>query len=104
MSDVSRETVSRETFIDIEGFPGYQVSDLGRVRSPSGRLIGRPNHARGYVRVNLPGQRITMVHHLVAEAFLGPRRGAQVIHKDRDPSNNAASNLKYGTLPLGGDW
>lgn len=99
-----RETVSRETWAAVASAPGYQVSDLGRVMSPSGRLIGKPNHARGYVRVSIAAHRVVMVHHLVAEAFLGPRRGARVLHRDRNPENNAATNLYYGTLPLGGDW
>lgn len=104
MSDVSRETVSRETWAPAVGYPGYQVSDHGRVKSPSGRIIGKPNHTRGYVRVSIAAHQVVMVHHLVAEAFIGPRRGAQVIHKDRDPSNNRADNLKYGTSWYGDDW
>lgn len=91
-----RETVSRETWAPIEGHPGYLVSDHGRVQSPAGRMIGKPNHVRGYVRVNLPGQQIKCVHQLVAAAFLGPANGARVKHIDRDPTNNRASNLRYG--------
>ena len=93
---VSHETVARETWAPIEGHPGYSVSTLGRVQSPSGRMIGKPNHARGYVRVNLPGQQIIMVHQLVAAAFLGPSNGARVKHIDRDPTNNRVTNLRYG--------
>lgn len=104
---VTRETVSRgtvERWLPVEGLPGYQVSDRGRVKSPAGRLIGKPNHPRGYVRVSVAGHRILMVHRIVAEAFIGPSKGAQVIHIDRDPTNNRADNLRYGTLPLGSDW
>lgn len=105
MKSVSRETVPRETWKPIDGYPGYHVSDLGRVRSPAGRMIGKPSHVRGYVRVVLPGHRLVMVHQLVAEAFIGPGRGARVIHIDRtDPTDNRAANLKYGTTPLGDDW
>lgn len=100
MTNSSRETVQRETWADIAGHPGYEVSDQGRVRSPSGRLIGKANHARGYVRVNLPVQQIKCVHQLVAEAFIGPSNGARVKHVDRDPTNNAASNLRYGLPSL----
>lgn len=97
-------TLPGERWADVARAPGYLVSDQGRVLSPGGRLIGQPNHARGYVRVNLPGQRITMVHHLVAEAFIGPSRGAHVNHIDKNPQNNRVENLRYGTLPMGGDW
>lgn len=102
--DVSRETVSRETWRPVESAPGYQVSDLGRVKSPAGRLIGKPNHQRGYVRVSIAGHRVVLVHQLVAEAFIGPSRGAQVLRRNRNPADNRAANLYYGTLPLGGDW
>lgn len=38
------------------------------------------------------------VHQLVAAAFIGPcPEGQEVRHWDGDPSNNAASNLLYGT-------
>jgi hypothetical protein len=93
-----------ERWADVERAPGYLVSDQGRVLSPHGNLIGNPSHTRGYYRVNLPGQRITMVHHLVAEAFIGPSRGAQVNFIDKNPANCRADNLRYGTLPMGGDW
>jgi hypothetical protein len=93
-----------ERWADVERAPGYLVSDQGRVLSPHGNLIGTPSHARGYYRVNLPGQRVTMVHHLVAEAFIGPSRGAQVNFIDKNPANCRADNLRYGTLPMGGDW
>lgn len=40
-----------------------------------------------------------MVHRLIAETFLGPRPSPQheVRHLDGDRSNNAASNLAWGT-------
>lgn len=97
-------TLPGERWAEVSIAPGYMVSDQGRVLSPAGRLIGRPNHTRGYVRVNLPGQRITMVHQLVAEAFIGPSRGARVVHLDHNPQNNRVENLRYGGLPMGGDW
>lgn len=99
------ETVARETWRPIDGHPGYEVSDHGNVRSPSGRLIGRASHTRGYVRVGLPvriqpgltAQRQVFVHQLVAAAFIGPANGRRVRHIDTsDPTNNHVSNLRYG--------
>jgi hypothetical protein len=46
----------------------------------------------------LPCRRAHYVHHLVADAFLGPRpEGKQIRHRDDDSFNNVASNLMYGT-------
>lgn len=94
---VPRGTVSRETWREVPSAPGYTVSDYGRVRSPSGKLIGRASHVRGYVRVCIAGGRQVMVHQLVAEAFLGPAEGRRVRHIDSsDPTNNRLDNLRYG--------
>lgn len=87
----------------IPGLEGrWEVSNLGRVRSPprkrtrGGLLTVRPNK-RGYLAVGL-GHHKHEVHRLVALAFIGPRPdGHEVRHVDGDPLNPAASNLTYGT-------
>ncbi len=38
------------------------------------------------------------VHQLVAEAFIGPKELGVVRHKNDDRTNNALSNLEYGTV------
>lgn len=39
------------------------------------------------------------VHHLVLEAFVGPRpEGMRALHRDDDPHNNHVSNLYWGTM------
>ena len=39
-----------------------------------------------------------MVHHLVLEAFIGPRpEGWWGLHRDDDPLNNSVDNLYWGT-------
>ena len=93
----------------IPNHPGYEVSDLGEVRS------WRPKNGRGglaseprmltilpfadspYLRVSITGK-TRRVHQLVLEAFVGPRpTGHLVMHLDDDPTNNALTNLRYGT-------
>lgn len=97
MVTVTHGTVPRETWAPIKGFSGYEVSDQGRVRSPAGRIIGKPSHVRGYVRVVLPGNQQRLVHQLVAAAFIGPANGRRVRRIDTsDPTDNRASNLRYG--------
>lgn len=104
-----------ETWRPIPGFEGYEVSDLGRVRSfrrHGGRgrgLMETPRikkvhpSAVGYLCVTLQkpdGNRCSKyhVHALVAAAFLGPRpEGMQVAHADGDRGNARLVNLRYAT-------
>lgn len=89
----------------------YEVSDLGRVRHT---LTGRVKSAHSgggstgrYLRVSLvSGNRKAgtykvrphNVHTLVLEAFAGPAAAGHVCrHLDGDPTNNALSNLEWGT-------
>lgn len=95
----------------------YDVSSCGRVRSISrwvpsprgngrrwvvGRILKAAPSGRGrYRMVSLwtgGVQSPRKVHHLVAEAFLGPRPdGLEVCHGDGDPTNNHLWNLRYDT-------
>lgn len=62
------------------------------------KVYGGRSHQ--YLEVHIPGTgvKMTMVHVLVAAAFLGPRPdGMQVRHADGDRFNNHLSNLCYGT-------
>lgn len=76
--------------------PDYSVSDEGRVFGPRGELKGslRPD---GYRNVNLRGK-VRLVHHLVLEAFDGPRPPGMVgRHGDGNRDNNRLSNLSWST-------
>lgn len=87
-----------EQWAEVVGSPGYQVSTYGRVKNPSGRLIGKPNHMRGYVRVSIANHRIAFVHQLVLEAFVGPcPPGRNSRHLNGIPTDNRLSNLRWGT-------
>lgn len=108
-----------EEWRPIEGYIGYEVSNLGRVRSWRRRggwnqttdlslLVGEPRlliqsrTTRGYLSVGLTydteRKRTCSVHALVAAAFIGARpEGYQVCHNDNNPQNNRADNLRYGT-------
>jgi len=96
-----------EVWRPVQGFP-YEVSDLGRVRrsvgdgrnAVAGHVLS-PNNIGGYRQVSLLREGRThyrKVHHLVAEAFIGPRPpGAQIRHLDGNPGNNVPANLRWGT-------
>lgn len=84
----------------IPGFPRYEASDLGRVRSKNGVL--RPAITRkGYHRYTLwmlGGRKNKVGHQLVLEAFVGPRPvGFVGAHEDGIPTNNALTNLSWKT-------
>jgi hypothetical protein len=109
---------SKEILKPIEEFPGYFVSNLGKVYSDSSRrgfyeLTPRPNKD-GYLRVALKkagvkretgstrnqGKGKTFqrsVHLLVAEAFLGPKPNpkSQVDHINNQRDCNHINNLRY---------
>lgn len=88
----------------------YEVSDRGRVRSiPRTVKYGRtyrgkervPYDDGGSLQVNLcwNGKRSQRkVHHLVLEAFVGPRPdGLECRHLNDDHTDNRLENLRWGT-------
>lgn len=90
----------------IPGYPGYEVSDEGSVRSSKYRqprlLKPTTNPQTGYKQVYLRADGRThtwRVHALVLLAFVGPRPegDVQVRHLDGDRLNNRLANLAYGT-------
>ena len=91
-----------ETFIDIPGYPGYQISNCGNVFSRKlKRVIEAPNDEDGYMRIKLWKQMISKhyrIHRLVAIAFIpNPEDKPQVNHKDGDKTNNKVENLEWVT-------
>ena len=109
-----------KVFKPIPGFPGYEVSDCGTVRSLDrivvkhhfgvdraftlrGRVLraarsgdsGRSNTE--YRKVSLGAGNQRSVHSLVMLAFVGPCEGLWINHKDGDGTNNRLDNLEYCT-------
>lgn len=88
----------------VPGAGRYEVSDGGQVRSLVGkrpRLLKTPLDAHGYPQVNIYRDDRTrwhvQVHKLVALVHIGPRSEVDIRHLDGDKTNNAVSNLAYGT-------
>lgn len=91
----------------------YEVSSLGRVRSLARTVMranGRPLPVAGKIKsvhwnpksrvtqVTLGKHDVRRVHHLVLEAFVGPRPdGAIGLHWNDDPRDNRAENLRWGS-------
>lgn len=103
-----------EEWREVIGYPAYQVSNLGQVRSVDRESGGRPGrvcsrkgrilksriHKRQgypYCSLSTPGKVITKhIHRLVAEAFIPNPEGKPLIdHIDRNRANNVVSNLRW---------
>lgn len=87
----------------IVGYEGlYEVSDEGQVRSLRRSLVMSAYVTNaGYTSAMLRRDgryRHHLVSRMVCEAFHGsPRQGAEACHNDGDKTNNAASNLRWGS-------
>src|SRR5512139_228904 len=104
-----------EEWRPVVGFPGYEVSSHGRVRSLDRTVVrsdGIPQRVKscvlrptptseGYLRVGLRHdgtERKKGVHVLVATAFHGPcPDGLECRHLNGDPADNRPDNLLWGT-------
>lgn len=87
-----------EIWLEIEDFPGYAVSNRGRVLNRKhDRVLKQHLNSYGFWRVNLwrDGRNYSKsIHILVARAFfprLDPNR--KIKHRDGDKSNNHVENL-----------
>ena len=104
-----------EKWKTIEGYPNYQVSSLGRVKSIEHNVKHRNGYItvrekilkplknrNGYLQVNLyKGKKMkTMyIHRLVASAFVQNNSifNTEINHIDECKTNNCASNLEWST-------
>lgn len=105
----------QEIWKPIEGHPGYEVSNLGRVKSlekkvynkrgnlhrkwPE-RILKQSHNTFGYLQVNLSNRsRMRIVHRLVAETFLpNPQNYPVVNHKNGIKDDNRVENLEWCTV------
>lgn len=104
--------MNQEIWKEIDGYPGYEVSNLGSIRNAGGQLARVKNGFRvckpktlkpwigshGYLIVMMPGQKKAQLHRIVAMAFCdGYFDGAQVNHKNGIRSDARAENLEWVT-------
>lgn len=98
-----------EEWRPISGFPFYEVSNLGRVRSWAIRgiagkrarqstIVRADTGNHGHKRVAFGRSGHAFVHALVLEAFCSPRNGRPCArHLNGDPSDNRIENLAWGS-------
>lgn len=116
--------IDGEEWRDIKGFEScYQVSNLGRVRSltrkiliqlPSGKSYYRISKGRilhqkrdkdGYLLVGLGKNATRKVHRLVAESFVtNPNNLPVVNHKDENKTHNHIDNLEWCTVEYNNNY
>lgn len=100
-----------EIWKPIPDFPGYDISDQGRVRSYWGsgkskplrdipqRILHPSKKIYSQVTLTKDGKHfIFLVHRLVLEIFIGPcPPGMESRHSDGIPANCSIENLSWGT-------
>jgi len=91
-----------EIWKDVIGFPGYMVSNYGRVKNSSGHILAIRNIPNGYkmTMMSVNGQKkYKYTHRIVARAFIGEHPGDKcfINHIGGDKSNNHFSNLEWVT-------
>ena len=104
------KNLSNEVWRDIEDYPGYQVSNLGRVRSLNFnhtgqvRILKSRKNKFGYLKLYFYKNgkpKTASVHRLVAIAFIpNPDNLPQVNHKDENKENNFVWVNEDGTVDL----
>ena len=96
--------INEEKWKRVADFPSYEISNLGRVRNASGKVLKPQKNTRnGYYQImlhnSIDGKKVKLhyLHRLVATYFLPPPSDGQtqINHKDSDRENNTASNLQW---------
>jgi hypothetical protein len=94
----------KEIWKPIDNYPGYFVSNTGKVKSCRGNKeieLSPREEWNGRLYVNLyrdKKMKSIKIHRLVAEAFIpNPDNLPQINHKDENPKNNKATNLEWCT-------
>ena len=94
---------SEETWKQWKNSP-YEVSNTGKVRRKGSGEVRKPrDDDRKHQRVNLTwdgNREEPPLHQMVMDLFGPPKPKGEnivILHKDNDGTNNAISNLKWGT-------
>jgi len=92
-----------ETFVKIEGFEKYEVSNLGRVRNmKTGKILKPQPDKNGYLKHHLSEhnkQKHLFLHRIIATTFIDNPEGKPCVnHIDENKLNNDLSNLEWCTV------
>lgn len=91
-----------EIWKTIEGYPNYEVSNMGRVKSlkyDKEKILKGIKKRDGYLLIGLSKEgkvKFFSLHRIVAQAFLpNPNNLSEVNHIDEDKTNNKVDNLEW---------
>jgi hypothetical protein len=92
-----------ETFVKIEAFEKYEVSNLGKIRNmKSGRILKPFLDRSGYLRHCLcenNKRKYLFLHRIIATTFIDNPEGKPCVnHIDENKLNNDLSNLEWCTV------
>lgn len=97
-----------EKWRNIDGYPGYEISNRGRVKGIRKNVLKPVDGGQGYLKVTLSrnGKHTDKrINRLVAQAFIPNPEGLPVVmHKDNNRSNNNIDNLAWGTHSENNKW
>lgn len=104
---VKNKISNMEIWKDIEEYPNYMISNLGRVKSLNynhtrrEKILKPHKNKNGYLYICLSKNGVhksLSVHRLVAKAFIpNPHNLPEVNHKDENCINNCVFNLEWCT-------
>lgn len=95
-----------EEWKDIEDYPNYQVSSMGRIKSLNYNKTGKEKIMKvtpcnGYFNLTLCKDGKTkqfQIHRLVAQAFIpNPENKPEIDHINTDRTDNRVENLRWVT-------
>lgn len=92
-----------EIFKDIKGYPGYQISNQGRIWSTkTNRYLSPFHNNKGYLMINIKAangkRKGELIHRLVALAFIdNPEGKPEVNHINHIRDDNRVENLEWVT-------
>lgn len=97
-----------EEWRDIDGFPGYQISNMGRAKGPRKENLKLVEESNGYLKITLSrnGKHTDKrINRLVAQEFLpNPDNFPIVMHIDNNRKNNNVENLAWGSYSENNQW
>ena len=109
-----------EIWVEVTGFPNYEVSNRGRIKSKDTTLKRKSGYVykhgkmlngsqyKGYVTIKLVNGDIRVnkyLHRIVAEHFIeNPLNKPYINHIDNNPMNNDADNLEWCTPKENTAW